>query len=190
MDILGLLKLILAFFKHESSAPITPVPPAGPYEPPWYTLAKHEVGFKERLGNRDIQRYTGPAKCGQEGDPWCAVFVNAMLEGVGIRGTYSAMARSFEHSAAFKRLDRPALGCIVTMWRDSPDSGRGHVFFYAGENDNGIVALGGNQKNSVCFQYEPKNRVFGYYWPAALPSPNLGPIYVAALAALTAGSEE
>lgn len=188
--LLALSRLLAQFFKHEGSAPpVAPEPPRAPYEPPWVTVARGQIGFQEQPGNRGIQKYTGPAKCGREGDPWCAVFTNAMLEMVGMPGTESAMARSYEHSGRYKQLSGPAIGAITTMWRDSPDSGKGHVFFYMGENDNGIVALGGNQKNKVCIQYEPKNRVYGYYWPVALPTPKIGAVYAPTLAGVTAGSE-
>lgn len=190
--LLALFRLIAAFFKNTYTGPQPPpprAPPRGPYEPPWVFIARGQIGFEEKPGNRGIQKFTGPAQCGQEGDPWCAVFINAMLEMVGLMGTRSAMARSFESSKYFKRLPGPALGCIVTMWRGSKGSGQGHVFFYMGENDNGIVALGGNQKNKVCLQYEPKNRVVGYYWPVTLPAPTCGAIYAPSLAGVTAGSE-
>lgn len=146
---------------------------------PWMAWASKEVGFHETGNNQDITRYTGPAKCGEEGDPWCAIFVNAALESSGIRGTRSAMARSFEHDSHFIRLDGPAFGAITTMWRSSPDSGTGHCFFYVGENDRGILALGGNQSDKVCRQYEPRNRVVGYYWPMEVAMPKIGKITVA-----------
>jgi hypothetical protein len=64
------------------------------------------------------------------------------------------------------------------MWRGSPGSGLGHVFFYAGENDRGILALGGNQSDQVCRQYEPHNRIVGYFWPRSVPRPLVGKIIV------------
>ena len=171
---------------------LTPPAPSVPriYEPPWLSVARKQVGFVEKPGNQGIEKYCGLAKCGHAGDPWCAIFVNAMLETVGLPGTMSAMARSFENSKYFKRLKAPAMGCIVTIWRGSKSSGSGHVFFYLGENDNGFVALGGNQKNQVCVQYEPKNRLTGYWWPTSLPDPALGAIYCPTLSGVTDGSEE
>lgn len=145
---------------------------------PWMTWAAKEVGFHETGTNLNIGRYTAPAKCGQEGDPWCAIFVNAALESSGIHGSRSAMARSFERDPNFVRLSGPAFGAITTMWRGSPGSGLGHVFFYLGESDRGILALGGNQSDQVCRQYEPRARVFGYYWPKSIPLPKVGKIIV------------
>jgi len=101
-----------------------------------------------------------------------------MLESSGYPGTRSAAARSFEHGQSFVRLAGPALGCIVTMWRQSKASGWGHVFFYLGENDKGLLALGGNQSDQVLIQYEPRNRVTGYWWPSSHPVPKVGPLIV------------
>jgi uncharacterized protein (TIGR02594 family) len=146
--------------------------------PPWIAWAEKEVGFHERGDNLGIERYTSAAHTGSEGDPWCAIFVNAGLETCGIRGTRSAMARSFEHDPNFVKLSGPAFGAITTMWRGSPSAGTGHVFFYIGESDNGILALGGNQSDQVCKQYEPRNRIVGYFWPKSEPHPKTGPILV------------
>lgn len=147
-------------------------------EPVWVIWALKEVGFHETGNNRNISRYTSLAKCGQEGDPWCAIFVNAALEVNGIPGTRSALARSFEHDANFVQLSGPAYGAVVTMWRGSPKSGSGHVFFYLGENDKGVLALGGNQSDQVCKQYEPRARIVGYFWPKSIAMPIVGPIII------------
>jgi hypothetical protein len=64
------------------------------------------------------------------------------------------------------------------MWRGSPGSGLGHVFFYVGENARGILALGGNQSDQVCRQYEPRNRIVGYWWPKSVPLPKAGSVIV------------
>ena len=99
--------------------------------PSWYEAALKEVGTRELPENRGpaIRRYVELAHCGSEGDPWCAIFVNAMLESVGITGTKSALARSFEHNSNFIKLTGPALGAITTFWRISKNSGLGHVAF-------------------------------------------------------------
>lgn len=151
---------------------------AAPAEPPWLTAARKELGFREQPGNRGIDRYIRLAHAGNPGDPWCAIFVNAMLEQAGYRGTRSAAARSFERSQVLVRLEGPALGCIVTMWRQSKGSGLGHVFFYLGENDKGLLALGGNQADRVLIQYEPRSRVTGYWWPSSHRLPKVGPVIV------------
>lgn len=172
------LSSLLGWWSGRGTPKPTAPPPAPPVATPWMKWAEKEVGFHETGTNRNINRYTVPAKCGSEGDPWCAIFVNAAFESVGIPGTRSAMARSFEHNINFVKLAGPAYGAVVTMWRGSPSAGTGHVFFYLGENDRGVLALGGNQSDQVCRQYEPRNRIVGYYWPKSVPLPKIEKIIV------------
>lgn len=174
-----LFKRLLALaFPRADSTPPPPVKPSVPKQPPWLTWAQKEVGFHETGNNRGIENYITLAHTGSLGDPWCAIFVNAGLEVSSYRGTRSAMARSFEHNANFVKLAGPAFGAITTMWRGSPSAGTGHVFYYLGENSNGILALGGNQSDRVCRQYEPRNRVVGYFWPKLAPLPLVGKITI------------
>ena len=100
------------------------------------------------------------------------------------------MARSFEHDTNFVRLPGPALGAIATMWRGSLSASTGHVFFYLGENDHGALALGGNQSNRVCRQYEPRDRVVGYWWPKRVALPKTSKILVKHSPELLAGGSE
>jgi uncharacterized protein (TIGR02594 family) len=158
--------------------------------PPWLAQATSYLGFQERGENRGIEEFIARAGCGSVGDPWCAIFVNACLEAVGVRGTRSAMARSFESDTNFVRLSGPSLGAITTMWRGSPSAGIGHVFFYLGENDHGVLALGGNQSDRVCRQYEPRDRVVGYWWPKRVALPTAGKILVKHSPELLAGGSE
>lgn len=147
--------------------------------PRWYEAAKKEIGTRELPENRGpaIRRYISLAHCGAEGDPWCAIFANAMLESVGISGTRSAMARSFEHHSAFIKLAGPALGAVTTFWRTSKSSGLGHVAFYAGEQAGMIDALGGNESDMVRAELLNYNGnhfgLSGYYWPKSVPLPTI-----------------
>ena len=87
------------------------------------------------------------------------------------------------------KLPAPALGAITTMWRGSPSSGSGHVFFYLAENDNGVLALGGNQSDQVCRQYEPRERITGYWWPRTVSLPRTGKIIAKESGARVGGTE-
>lgn len=148
--------------------------------PAWFAAAQQEIGTREAPGNRGpaIRRYIAAARCGAEGDPWCAIFANAMLELSGIRGTRSALARSFERDVHFVRLDGPALGCIVTFWRVAKASGLGHVGFYAGERGGRIHTLGGNESDMVRVEPYPKTAarfgLSGYFWPKGVTLPAIG----------------
>lgn len=150
--------------------------------PVWYEWALKEIGQHELPQNRGpvVQRYIVTSHCGHEGDPWCAIFVNAALEANGIRGTRSPSSQSFRHSPDFVKLTGPALGAIVVYWRISPNSGLGHVGFYASETDGYIETLGGNEQDAVRRELMIKaGKTFGfvgYYWPMRMPMPELAKV--------------
>lgn len=150
--------------------------------PAWYTAAQKEEGFHEKGENQGLDKYIALAHTGHNGDPWCAIFANAMLESVGVQGTRNAMARSFEHDAHFTKLSGPALGAIVVYWRGSPGAGTGHVGFYAGENATHVWTLGGNENDAVRTAPYPKESarigLVGYYWPKSVPLPPVAAIPV------------
>jgi uncharacterized protein (TIGR02594 family) len=161
----------------ELPPPSVKPPESRPAAPPWYEWALGELGWHERGVNRGLAPYIQLAKCGQEGDPWCAIFVNAGIERAGFRGSRSAMARSFETNANFEKLSGPALGCIVTAWRTSRSSGQGHVGYYAGHNAKGeVILLGGNQSDEVSFAPIALSRITGYWWPSTSPMPKVGKV--------------
>lgn len=180
-----LLDLFLLLFPTKPIPPPLPTPtpnlgPPAPFYPNWMYVAQKKIGFHELPNNQGLQELIAAAHTGSEGDPWCAIFVNACLETAGFRGSRSPSARSFEGNENFVRLDGPAYGAIVTNWRGNPSSGLGHVYFYAGEGSAGVYALGGNQSDQVKYEYEPRDKVVGYYWPKTAPLPTLGPVPVSA----------
>src|SRR5256885_2451270 len=101
------------------------------------TRARGYIGFHEAGSNQGIEQFVEMAHCGAPGEPWCAIFANAMLEASGYRGTRSALARSFEHDLNFTRLPAPQLGAIVTYWRGPPSSGEGPGRFLTGTDAAG-----------------------------------------------------
>lgn len=140
--------------------------------PKWFAAAIKEIGTRELPENRGpaIRRYIELGKCGHEGDPWCAIFVNAMLESVGVPGTGSPSSQSYTHHQNFTKLQGPTLGAIVVYWRISQNSGLGHVGFYAGQDKHGFIdTLGGNESDMVRAEMlNSAGRTFGlrgYYWP-------------------------
>jgi uncharacterized protein (TIGR02594 family) len=156
--------------------------------PVWFQSALHELGVRE-IGNNAgpaIQRYIDAAKCGAIGDPWCAIFVNAMLEANGIPGTRSPSSQSFLRNENFSSLGgMPALGCIVVFWRGHSGSGLGHVGFYRGETADHIYTLGGNEGDMVQIEPFPKKSATfgyeGYFWPESIDLPTArGPIIMPA----------
>jgi hypothetical protein len=109
---------------------------SGPFDaaPAWFKLGLHEIGFHETGTNQGIERYRAWRTAARSGDPWCAIFANAMLEQAGVPGSRSPSSQSFRTHPEFVRAAGPALGCIVVFWRGSKAIGQGHVGFYRGED--------------------------------------------------------
>lgn len=157
----------------------------------WYDAAVKEIGTRELPENRGpaIRRYIALSHCGSEGDPWCAIFMNAMLESTGVRGTRSPSSQSFRHDPNFVLLKGPARGAIAVYWRISHSSGLGHVGMYDGEDSHGFVnTLGGNESDMVRRELlNPNGAHFGlvgYYWPKSVMLPAIGklPLQIASSA--------
>jgi len=146
----------------------------GSDEPPWVTEGRKDLDFHETGNNRGIQKFCDQAKCGNEGDRWCAIWANAKLEVSGIGGTENALAVSFSEHPSFIKLNGPALGAIV-VWEH-------HVGFYMGESPDGkkIWILGGNQDDMVSKEFKVRDAAFrGYWWPRkSVPAPQVGVIQV------------
>jgi hypothetical protein len=97
-----------------------PVPRLDPDEAPqWYKLAFEEIGVHEEGNNSGpkLAHYRQLAQCGIDHDPWCAIFVNAMLASCTppVPGTRSPSSQSFRSSPNFVKLAGPALGAIVVF---------------------------------------------------------------------------
>jgi len=104
---------------------------------------------------------------------WCAAFVGGVLEERGIRCSRSAAARSYQNWGV--RLDGPAVGAIVTFWRDSPQGWKGHVGFLVGKDQMGnLMVIGGNQGNEVNIKPFATKRVLAYSWPQSIDLPQIG----------------
>lgn len=146
--------------------------------PAWVTEALKDLGFHETGENLGIEPLIRDAHCGELGDPWCAIATNAWLERAGIRGTRSASSQSFRRDDNFERLPGPALGAIAVYWRGSPNSGLGHVGLYIGETATQVLTLGGNESDAVRKQFEPKSKLYGFWWPKSVPLPPIGAIKV------------
>ena len=129
-----------------------------------YEIAKSQLGVKEILGgkhNSKILEYH-MAGGGYTSDEiaWCSSFVNWCLNKAATAGTRSSAARSFLNWGV--SIDNPEIGDVVVFYRGSKSGWQGHVGFYAGEKKNKILVLGGNQGNSVCYQYYSKSKLLGY----------------------------
>lgn len=136
----------------------------------WVNEARKYIGLKEFKGpesNPAIVQFWKDIKRGgikDDNTPWCAAFVGAMLEHVGIRSTRFESAKSYLEWG--EPLDHPVEGCIVVFGR----TGGGHVGFVVGESEAGkLVVLGGNQSDMVKLSPFGRANVLGYRWPSGEP---------------------
>src|ERR1700690_4107899 len=99
-----------------TTRPVPPISTSG--APEWYALATAEIGKREIGDTNDgpeIRRYRQLAQCGSPGDPWCAIFANAMLalcSSPAVPGTRSPSSQSFRDNSGFVKLSGPALGAV------------------------------------------------------------------------------
>jgi len=137
--------------------------------PPWFLTALSEYGQKEIAGkasNPRITEYlrsTSLATGAGDETPWCSAFTNWCMLNTGVRGTHSAAARSWLTYG--RKLTVPTIGCIAVLWRDDPDSTKGHVGFYVTKRAGDVYLLSGNQGNQVSIAPYPEARVLDYRMP-------------------------
>jgi uncharacterized protein (TIGR02594 family) len=155
--------------------------PAGRVLLPWFEEAKHLIGTKEVAGlvnNPDIMSWSDDLDLKYQGDdvPWCGLFVahciGATLPQEPLPGNPLG-ARQWER---FGGQIQPCEGAVMVFWRGSPSSGKGHVGFYAGEDDTAYQILGGNQSDSVCLTWIDKGRLLQSRWPNSGSSLKTGPV--------------
>jgi uncharacterized protein (TIGR02594 family) len=134
--------------------------------------AEKLIGLKEIKGAQHapeiLQMWRDIKRGGIKDDetPWCAAFVGAMLERVGIRSSRFESARSYLDWGQL--LAVPVPGCVVVFTRQ----GGGHVGFAVGRDKSGnLLILGGNQSDAVNIRAFPVSRVTGYRWPARIMVP-------------------
>ncbi len=133
------------------------------------SLAQKYVGLGEIKDNR-ILGQTMSKMLGQAVDPartpWCAAFVNTMLQANGIKGSGSLGATSFLQWG--KPTTTPQEGDVVVA-RSTIPGRTGHVGFFAGyEYQNGqrmVKILGGNVDNKVGYSLKAERDIMGYRQP-------------------------
>ena len=151
----------------------------------WFQEARRLMGTKEAPGagnNPDILDWASDLGLkGYRADetPWCGLFVGHCIAATldreptpgGLLG-----ARSWER---FGIPTQPTPGAVMVFWRKTPNSGLGHVGFYAGEDASAYRILGGNQSDSVSLAWVTKARFVGARWPSTVPARVGQPIVVA-----------
>jgi|SRR5210317_384152 len=128
--------------------------------------AMSQYGIKEIVGrqhNPEVLKYfseIGHSWVTNDETAWCSAFANWVCKMTGKERSGKLTARSWLTVGV--QVDKPALGDIVVLWRESPSSWKGHVGFFIRETQNWIYILGGNQQNQVKITAYPKNRLLQY----------------------------
>jgi len=152
---------------------------------PWIEYARAQMHVREVKGPKhaaEIVQYWRDIRRGGIKDdetPWCAAFVGACLERVGIVSTRFEGARSYTDWG--QKLDKPAVGCVVVLNKLHTDQVQ-HVAFVVGQDAVGnLLCLGGNQADAVNVAAFARSQGRAYRWPPGHPLPALGlPVMAAA----------
>lgn len=139
---------------------------------PWLVVARGELGVRAfgpgESNPRIVEYHAGTNVAGYEDKvSWCSSFVQWCLGQVGIAGTGSALARSWLDWGI--PLEEPVPGCVAVLWREAPDSWKGHVGFFLRRDEERVLLLGGNQLGEVREHHYPLETVLSYRWPATAP---------------------
>lgn len=147
-------------------------------EPKWLTIGKSYIGLKEVPGaesNEAIDAFFADAGFPgfHDDTAWCAAYLGAMLKRSGYPTLKSLTARDYLHYGI--RLDKPKVGAIAVLWRESRRSWKGHVGFVVSINWEAktFKILGGNQSDGVNIKTESFDQVLGWRYPVAPTIPAL-----------------
>ncbi len=131
------------------------------------SIALSQYGVKEVKGVKDhpqiINYFTSmgfeKSKFKDE-TAWCSAFANWVAQEAGYERSKKLTARSWLAIGASTKTPQP--GDVVVLWREDPNSWKGHVGFLVKESRRYVYLLGGNQGNSVSIKAYPKNRILDY----------------------------
>ncbi|MEN5034518.1 NlpC/P60 family protein [Pseudomonas sp. TWI929] len=142
---------------------------------PWIAEAENLIGTKENLGSRSnpvILNWADNLDIHYANDdvPWCGLFVAHCVGSSMPDEILPANPLGARQWERFGDPIDPRWGAILVFWRESKESGKGHVGFYAGEDDSAYRVLGGNQSNKVCLAWVAKNRFLRARWPRTAAS--------------------
>ncbi|QFU10379.1 Putative peptidoglycan binding domain protein [Rhodobacteraceae bacterium THAF1] len=147
---------------------------------PWMDQARRMKGMHESLHNEDLKTFLA-SDGGTVGDPalqpWCADFVQTC---VALTLPDEALPTNPYASISWTRFGAPIAPCpgaVICLWREDPESWKGHVGFCVEATNSDILILGGNQSDSISEKWVSRSflRMDGSRWPvtALAPSPTV-----------------
>lgn len=104
--------------------------------------------------------------------PWCGDFVQTSLALTMPMEPLPSNPYLASAWTSFGIPVTPQYGAVMSFWRESPTSWKGHVAYYVGETATHYKVLGGNQSNAVTETLLAKDRLRqnGARWPkTAMP---------------------
>lgn len=143
---------------------------------PWMVEAEGLMGTKEVAGARGnnpvILDWADNLDIHYPGDdvPWCGLFVGHCLAATLPEEVLPPNPLGARQWGAFGEPTQPRLGAVMVFWRESKNSGKGHVGFYTGETASAFRILGGNQSNQVSMAWIAKDRFLKARWPLSATS--------------------
>ena len=94
--------------------------------------------------------------------PWCSAYLNYVCWKAGFERSDSLAARSWLQIGAVIPTLFTRFGDVVVLWRDNPDSWKGHAGFVVRMDARFVWVLGGNQENQVNVRRYSRKRVLGF----------------------------
>jgi uncharacterized protein (TIGR02594 family) len=91
--------------------------------------------------------------------PWCSAFINFICFILGIPRSHSLAARSWVTIGSEIPLSEAKPGFTIVVLKRGTNPSQGHVAFYASQDENEVILLGGNQGNSVSLSRFKKSDV-------------------------------
>jgi len=134
-------------------------------KPRWLHFAEQELGittYPDGDSNPRVMQY----HCGtnihgyDDKAAWCSSFVNWVFTQAEIKGTNSALARSWLDWG--RPLEEPQYGCVTILEREDPNGWQGHVGLFIEQAESELCLLGGNQLGKVCYHHYPISSLLGY----------------------------
>jgi uncharacterized protein (TIGR02594 family) len=148
-------------------------------EPEWYKLAKTQIGQKEIPGDKDnpqIVDYLTATDYREEPlkdeVAWCASFITWCLKHSNQQAPKELQAWSPSYAAYGTKLDKPKLGCIVTIKKEGA-ARISHVTFFDHIEGDYAVCLGGNQSDQVKYSNYLLKECHDFRWPVKAQTPTV-----------------
>lgn len=176
--IVGPLTLAALFSGAPASAGPSPVSMPSLDDPTlvWFQEARRLIGTKEKPGvgsNPVILDWASDQGLKKDYSDdeiaWCGLFVGHCISATLDREPTPPSLLSARAWERFGIKTSPTPGAIMVFWREDRQGWKGHVGFYAGEDDTAYRILGGNQSNSVSLAWITKERFVTARWPSTVP---------------------